>query len=92
VVFTRINRLCFDGISWCWICNKKGLPSHNIKQTIKHGGGLVVLWSCLRTRGGDSLYKIEQALNAMHYLELLQNELFTTLVDFEFDLDEVIFQ
>jgi hypothetical protein len=35
---------------------------------------------------------IEQTLNAMRCLELLQNELFTTLVDFEFDLDEVIFQ
>jgi hypothetical protein len=46
-----------------------------------------MFWSCLRTRGCDSLYKIEQALNVMHYLELLQNELFTTLVNFNFDLD-----
>jgi hypothetical protein len=23
---TIINRLCFDGISWYWICGKKNLP------------------------------------------------------------------
>jgi hypothetical protein len=30
VVFSdeaRINCLCSDGISWCWICNKNNLPT-----------------------------------------------------------------
>jgi hypothetical protein len=37
------------------------------------------------------LYKIEQILNVMRYFELLQKKLYTTLIDFDFNLDEVIF-
>jgi hypothetical protein len=66
-----INRLCFDGISWCWICGKKNFKTHIVKQLIKHGGGSLMLWSCLRIGGVDSLYKIEQTTNVVHYLELL---------------------
>jgi hypothetical protein len=34
----------------------------------------VILWSCLTIRGVGSLYKIEQTVNAIRYLELLQEE------------------
>jgi hypothetical protein len=50
----------------------------------------MMLWSCLTAKGVGSLYKIKQTLNAAHYLKLLQEELYTTLIDFDFD--EVIFQ
>jgi hypothetical protein len=52
----------------------------------------MLLWSYLIAKGIGSLYKIEQTLNAMRYLELLQEELFTILIDFNFDLNEIIFQ
>jgi hypothetical protein len=45
-----------------------------------------MLWSCLTTREVGSLYKIEQILNDVCYLGLLQDELCTTLIDFDFDL------
>ena len=89
---TKINYLCFDGISWCWICDKKNFPTCTIKQTMKHGRGPLMLWSCLTTKGVGSLFKIEQTLNVVRYLGLLQEELYTTLIDFYFDLGEVIFQ
>jgi hypothetical protein len=63
---TRINYLCYDGISWYWICDKKNLPIHAIKQTIKHGEGLVMLWSCLTVRRVGSLYKIELIVNVVY--------------------------
>jgi transposase len=28
---TKINLLCFDGINWCWICDKKNLPANSVK-------------------------------------------------------------
>jgi hypothetical protein len=49
-----------------------------------------MLWSCLIIRGVGSLYKIERILDTMHYFELLQEEFYITLIDFDFDLDEVI--
>ena len=51
-----------------------------------------MFWSCLTSRGVGNMYKIDGRMNATNYLELLQEELYTTLVDFNFDLDEVIFQ
>jgi hypothetical protein len=50
-----------------------------------------MLWSCLTTKRVGSLYKIEQTLNVVRYLGLLQEELYTTLIDFDFDLGKVIF-
>jgi hypothetical protein len=88
---TRINHLCSNGISWCWIRDKKNLPISIVKQTIKHGGGSVMLWSCPTAKEVGSLYKIGERLNVVHYLELLQ-EVYITLIDFDFDFDEVIFQ
>jgi hypothetical protein len=32
---------------------------------VKYGGGLVVLWRCLTTRGVGSLYKIGKTLNGL---------------------------
>jgi hypothetical protein len=46
----------------------------------------------LTAKGFGSLYKIEQTLNVVHYLELLQEELYTIFIDFDFDISEVIFQ
>jgi hypothetical protein len=46
----------------------------------------------LVARGIGSLYKIEQILNVVRYLELLREELFTTFIEFNFDLGEVISQ
>jgi hypothetical protein len=31
---TRINHFYYNGISWCWICDKKTLPTCGVKQTI----------------------------------------------------------
>jgi hypothetical protein len=72
----------------------KKIPTRAVKQIVKHGGGSLMLWSCLTAKGVGSLYKIEQTLNTVRYLGLLQEELYTTLIvfDFDFDLGEVIFQ
>jgi hypothetical protein len=52
----------------------------------------MMLWSCLIAKRIGSLYKIEHTLNVVHYFEFLREELYTTLIGFDFDLDEVIFQ
>ena len=77
---TKINCLCSDGISWYWIRYKKEFSARAVKQTVKHGGGSLKLWSCLTAKGVGSLYKIEQTLNVVRYLGLLQEELYITLI------------
>jgi hypothetical protein len=69
------------------------LPSNcAIKQIVKHGGSSLMLWSYLTIKDVGSLYKIKKTFNVVGYLELLHEELFTTLVDFDFDSNKVIFQ
>ena len=40
-------------------CNKNNLLTCIVKQTIKHDGVLIMLWSCMTTRRVGSLYNIE---------------------------------
>jgi hypothetical protein len=44
---TRINYLCSDGISWCWICNNNNLPTSSVKQTVKYDGNSMIFWNYL---------------------------------------------
>jgi hypothetical protein len=40
---TKINRFNANGRSWCWINDKENVPDRVVKQTVKHGGGSVML-------------------------------------------------
>jgi transposase len=40
---TKINRFNADGRSWCWVNDKENVPDRAVKQTVKHGGGSVML-------------------------------------------------
>jgi hypothetical protein len=42
-----------------WNQFKKNLLCDSVEQTIKHGEGSMMDWSCLRAIGVGSLYKIE---------------------------------
>lgn len=51
-----------------------------------------MLWNCLITKRIGGLHKIDKRMNFVDYLKLLQVKLYSLLVNFDFDLDEVIFQ
>jgi hypothetical protein len=40
---TKINCFNIDGRSWCWINDKENVPNRIVKQTVKHGGGSIML-------------------------------------------------
>ena len=40
---TKINRFCSDGYSWCWVSDKNNLQEHQVSQTVKHGGGSIMI-------------------------------------------------
>ena len=87
---TKLNFLCYNGISSCWIYDKKNISACTIKHVVNYSGNSLKLWNYLTIRGVGRLFKIEQTLNVVCYLELLQGDLYTTLIDF--NLNEVIFQ
>jgi hypothetical protein len=48
---TKINRFKLDGRSWCWIGDGERVGPQHVYQTVKHGGGSVVIWGCMTVFG-----------------------------------------
>lgn len=59
---------------------------------VKHGGNSIMLWSCLLTKRIGRLQKIDTRMNIIDYFKLLHYKLYSMLIDFDFDLDEIVSQ
>ena len=55
---TKICRFSSDRRAWCWIEVKKNICVHVVNQIDKHGGGSIMLWSCLTSKGLGALHNI----------------------------------
>jgi hypothetical protein len=63
-----------------------------MKQTMKHGGGSIILWSCMTSRSLGDLQRVEGCINAKDYITLLHGDLYLSLERLGyFNLDIVIF-
>lgn len=95
VVFSdesKINRLSSDGKHWCW--KKRGepmKPSH-LKEVVKHGGGSLMVWGCLTSKGIGDLCRIDGGLDADLYCKILGDELLSTLRYYHLKKSDTIFQ
>ena len=47
----------------------------NIKATVKHGGGSVMVWGCISSTGVGSLYFIESKMDKFVYLNILKQNI-----------------
>ena len=50
-----------------------------LQVTMKHGGGGIMVWGCINSRGVGHLKKIEGRLNAAAYIDLLENSLIPSI-------------
>ena len=48
---SKINRFSSDGRSWCWKRKHDSLLPRYIKQTVKFGGGSIMVWGVLHRMG-----------------------------------------
>ncbi|XP_053956280.1 uncharacterized protein LOC128861931 [Anastrepha ludens] len=44
---TKINRFESDGCSWFWSKDPQQLTKSSVKETVKHGGGNIMVWGCI---------------------------------------------
>lgn len=51
------------------------LQVQNLKGTVKHGGGNVMVWGCMSAGGVGNLVFIESTMNSSAYLDILKNNL-----------------
>jgi transposase len=89
---TKINRFCSDGRSWSWIRDGESLQPHHVKQTVKYGGGSIMIWGCMTYHGVGYMCKIDGIMNQHIYKEILEDELLNTIDWYDMEIEDIIFQ
>lgn len=78
VLFTdesKYNIYGSDGRGYVWRKNKEALKKQNLRATVKHGGGSVLVWGCMTAAGVGNLVFIDQIMDQHVYREILQDNL-----------------
>src|SRR5262249_50686011 len=89
---TKINRFCSDGRSWCWARDGKSRRPRHVKQTVKRGGGSLMICGCMTAHGPGFIGKIEGTMDRHLYKKILEEDLYKTIEEYEMDATRVIFQ
>lgn len=71
----KFNLYTSDGKTY--VRRKKGdrLKLKNIRPTVKFGGGNIMVWACISSKGTGNLVFIEDTMNAIGYRTILVNNL-----------------
>lgn len=89
---SKFNLFGSDGKQYCRRRPGEELEPRNIKKTVKHGGGSVMVWGCLTEFGPGRLHRIEGIMNATKYCEILEESLLGTLSDYSLQPSDIVFQ
>ena len=89
---TKINRFGSDGHMYCWKREMEALQPRHVKQTVKHGGGGIVLWSCITYEGVGYVVKIDGTLDQHLYRVILEEDLVKSAKDYGINMEEMVFQ
>ena len=89
---TKINRYGSDGTQWVWKNNKVGMQARLIEETLKHGGGSLMMWGCMAWDGPGFISHIEAGLDAKLYIEILDECVPLTQEYYGIHPEEMIFQ
>jgi hypothetical protein len=89
---TKINRFSSDGRSWCWARDGESRKPQHVKETIKHGGGSVMIWGCMTEHGPGFMCKLTGNMDQRLYKSILEEDLVGTMEWYSMDPERVIFQ
>eukprot|EP01099_Mayorella_cantabrigiensis_P002717 TRINITY_DN2199_c0_g1_i2.p1 TRINITY_DN2199_c0_g1~~TRINITY_DN2199_c0_g1_i2.p1 ORF type:complete len:282 (-),score=34.38 TRINITY_DN2199_c0_g1_i2:166-1011(-) len=89
---TKINRYGSDGRKWVW--KKPGTPTMDlhVRKTVKHGGGGLMMWGCMTSKGVGYSCRIDGTMDAKLYTSILKDELLPTLDYYQMGKEDIIFQ
>ncbi|GFU82573.1 transposable element Tcb1 transposase [Trichonephila clavipes] len=78
VLFTddsKFNIFGSDGKSYVWRKSNEELRRQNLKPTVKHDGGLVMVWESFSATGPGALNFVEGRMDQNVYLDILKTNL-----------------
>ncbi len=81
-----------DGCHYCWRKPGQEFDERYVQKVIKHGGGNVMVWGCITTKGLGWIVRIEGIMDMKLYVEILNDDLLGTLKDLEINKKDVYFQ
>lgn len=89
---TKIDRFGSDGKYYSWKRDHERLLPRHVRQTVKHGGGNIKLWSCITWEGPGYIVKIDDVLDKDLYLSILQDDLKQTVEEYGINPAKMVFQ
>ena len=89
---TKINRFNFVARSWCLIGDEEWVGPQHVHQTVKHGGGSLMIWGCMTTFGLGAWYKIEGRMDRHLYEFIVESFLWSTIQHYTMDPSKLVFQ
>ncbi|KAF7340588.1 Transcription factor [Mycena sanguinolenta] len=89
---SKFNLFGSDGKQYCRRRVGEELEPRNIRKTVKHGGGNLMVWGCLTEFGPGRLHRVEGHLNAVQYCNILEESLLGTCADYSIDPTTIVFQ
>ena len=81
-----------DEKQWVWKQKGEGLIEREVQNTVKFGGGNIMVWGCMEWNGVGQLAEVEGRMNADQYVDILENHLLPSMQEFEIPVEELIFQ
>ncbi len=72
---SKFNLFGSDGKKYVWRKPNTELQTKNLRPTVKHGGGNVLVWGCMASGGVGNLTFIEGIMNAECYINVLRHNL-----------------
>lgn len=88
---TKINRLGSDGRVWSWYDTKVGITSRNIQETLKFGGGSLMIWGCFQGEKLGILRKVNGIMKSDQYIDILRDSYLPSLEIFGCEPGDTIF-
>lgn len=94
---TKINRLNSDGIKYAWSKNPKNYPPEMVEETLKFGGGSLMIWGCMTWFGTGGMSRIVGRMDSEQLISILSTSLIPTIDEVVNKLplsarDEALFQ
>ena len=89
---TKINRYGSDGQHYVWGRKGESVGDRGIKETVKFGGGNIMVWGCMGWEGVGNLVEVEGRMNGEQYVDILDGNLLESMENLLLDPEIAIFQ